>query len=95
MTIARRPICLQCKYLHRVNGEAFTCDAFGDGIPDDIILNVHDHRLPLQGDGGILFEPINKNGSEYAVELFGSVPKIKNGKQTKQKEFVNPIDLPG
>jgi hypothetical protein len=33
-----------------------TCRAFVDGIPGAILLNLHDHRNPYPGDGGIRFE---------------------------------------
>jgi len=55
MTIGSPPICLECKHWHSDNEEAFTCDAFPEGIPDDIILNRQDHHKPYHGDKGIQF----------------------------------------
>lgn len=44
--------CLQCKHLRN----QWTCDAFPDGIPPEILIWRHDHREPYPGDHGIQFE---------------------------------------
>lgn len=38
------------------------CSAFpdGDGIPEAILLGEIDHREPIDGDGGIRYEPIEQ-----------------------------------
>lgn len=46
--------CLWCK--HKWDG-VLRCDAFPDGIPDEIVTGLHDHRKPFGGDGGIRYEP--------------------------------------
>jgi hypothetical protein len=48
--------CDICK--HRREG--WTCQAFPDGIPEQIQNNEHDHRQPYPGDNGIQFEPIEQ-----------------------------------
>jgi hypothetical protein len=46
--------CLSCKHLNR---ETVRCAAFGKNqIPDDIQLNLHDHRYPFPDDNNIRFE---------------------------------------
>lgn len=48
--------CTECKHYR---GE-IECDAFPDGIPEEIITGKHDHREPYSGDDGIRFEPMSK-----------------------------------
>jgi len=60
VTIASVPICAACSRLRLIPvGETdFTvgCDAFPEGIPDDIFLGGFDHRRPFDGDHGIRFD---------------------------------------
>ncbi len=49
------PQCFDCKRLFKREG--MTCEAFPDDIPDEILLNEHDHKTPFPGDNGLLFEP--------------------------------------
>lgn len=59
------PMCVICK--HRTIGVA--CEAFPDGIPQDIYVGSFDHRLPHKGDGGITFEPASKYGPPLVKEV--------------------------
>lgn len=52
------PLCVTCRFWHRANHEAFTCDAYPDGIPEEIIQSEHDHHEPFRGDGGIQYKPL-------------------------------------
>ena len=58
MTIGPMPICLFCKRYREGKdwGDPNTCEAFPEGIPDEIQLGGFDHRKPFKGDGGIMFE---------------------------------------
>lgn len=48
-------MCNDCKHNHR----DFTCDAFPNGIPKEIILR-EEHDTPYPGDNGIRYEPKEK-----------------------------------
>jgi hypothetical protein len=51
------PQCNKCKNKLNIPHKS-SCNAFLDGIPDDIYYNKHDHTKPYPGDNGIRFEPI-------------------------------------
>ena len=58
--IGNAPICLECKHFHRDSKrEGFTCDAFPDGVPEEIIMGEFDHRKPHPDDRGIQFESVS------------------------------------
>jgi len=40
----------------REDTERVTCDAFPDGIPNDIAYGDNPHDKPVEGDGGIRYE---------------------------------------
>ena len=73
MTIGPAPICMGCRRFNTADEEALTCEAFPARIPEAIVLGA-DHRQPFPGDGGLLFDPVNEEASEYARELFDPVP---------------------
>ena len=58
--IGPAPICMKCKHLYdnKPGQWGFRCDAFPDGIPDEIFVTGEiDHTKPQDGDHGIQFEP--------------------------------------
>lgn len=57
MTAGPIPICESCSRLRPgPDGFGFECEAFPDGIPDEIILDGFDHREPFPGDHGVRWE---------------------------------------
>jgi len=46
-----------CAFCQHKHAGAATCEAFPDGIPDDILLMKNDHHEPVEGDHGIQFAP--------------------------------------
>ncbi len=56
------PVCMDCKHYRRSDSGpvAFTCDAFREGIPEEILLHRNPHTEPFPGDHGIRFEPIEE-----------------------------------
>lgn len=63
------PLCLVCTRLHRGEGSP-ACDAFPEGIPDDI-LEGEPHVGPHQGDSGLAFR---KSSMEPSFFLAGADP---------------------
>jgi hypothetical protein len=48
------PVCIYC--IHKHLTARHTCDAFPNGIPDEIWRGENDHSEPYPGDLGIRFE---------------------------------------
>jgi len=51
--------CITCVHL-REGGEKAICDAFPDGIPEEIAVGHFDHAQPYEGDNGIRWEPTSE-----------------------------------
>ena len=48
------PICLECQHFRK--GAPLSCDAYPDGIPNEILYSKVDHHIPYKGDHGIQFK---------------------------------------
>lgn len=66
------PICMSCKHYDR-KADTFRCAAF-ELIPDAIIESTEDHRQPIDGDGGIVFEqdPAQPEPSDELLEILNT-----------------------
>lgn len=51
--------CASCKHFRTGSRTNPTCDAFPDGIPEEILFGRNDHRKPFPGDHGIQYEPLD------------------------------------
>ena len=54
MTTTLPPICLWCVH-HHGQQSITTCDAFPEGIPEEVMSASADHMEPIPGDSGITF----------------------------------------
>ena len=50
------PLCEDCLRFD-MQGDGYSCEAFPDGIPEEIVMGEHDHHEPFEGDGGLKFVP--------------------------------------
>lgn len=60
------PKCFRCVHFHDDN--TYTCDAFPEGIPDDILESEFDHREPHEGDAGVTFREKSGDGVDRGPE---------------------------
>ena len=51
-----RSQCSQCVHFHNEDKTKNACDAFPEGIPEQLLLNEFMHTQHYEGDNGILFE---------------------------------------
>lgn len=58
MEIQAQSQCVACSHLDRQEPEAAACDAFPEGIPQEIYTNHFDHHNPYPGDHGVHFDLI-------------------------------------
>ena len=73
------PMCELCK--RRTPGKDIvgetppTCEAFPAGIPFEIYRGQADHRFPIEGDNGLLFDPKPGVDETDLAMALGRAPK--------------------
>jgi len=74
------PICADCLRLHKaIYGKwGMFCDAFPDGIPDDIIASRVDHRQPVDGDHGLQFLAKSPEAAADAARIIAEARPVIN-----------------
>jgi hypothetical protein len=55
--IGPAPMCMDCERFDDGGRTRLSCEEFPDGIPDEIIDNEKDHRVPVPFDRGRRFKP--------------------------------------
>jgi hypothetical protein len=74
MTDIPAPLCIFCRHLKE---GSIRCEAFPEGIPDDLLFVLHDHREPYPGDRGIRFEL--KPGEEASLGEWLALEQARSG----------------
>lgn len=70
MTTPAIPICESCALLGPGPDGGFACDAFPDGIPEDIYPGGFDHRQPYAGDGGVRWRLSSEDGAQARLRAY-------------------------
>jgi hypothetical protein len=103
MIMGPTPLCLRCARFHDNNKDTFTCDAFPQGVPDEIVLGGFNHNQPFRGDNGMQFIPRVKfavvaGGEEelspFATEVLGRITMgmADRGFVTRMRTLTAEID---
>lgn len=58
--------CVLCQHFIASDREHNRCKAYPDAIPDAILINEKDHRVPRPGDHGIQWAP-RQSGDEHPL----------------------------
>ena len=59
------PQCLVCTHFE----QGYTCAAFPEGIPQDVLLNKQDHRKAIDGDNDVRWAPLEVGDVHPLVKL--------------------------
>lgn len=63
------PLCIYCKRF-QTDAPGVICEAFPNGIPQEIILGNVDHRQPYTGDHGLRFDPVSDKAARRVETLY-------------------------
>ena len=86
------PICFDCRRRIGVEPDVgWTCQAFPDGVPVEILVSKADHHFPFEGDGGLQFEAISASFDEWKES---DHPRSSNGQFGSGGSSAPKHDLP-
>lgn len=59
----------------------WACDAFERGIPTEVLASVKDHRTPIDGDGGLTYEPKKKEAARDVAPRIATDPPVSEAQR--------------
>lgn len=90
MSVGLVPDCFECRHMMGVRPDVgWQCEAFCEGIPVEILCRQVSHRVPFEGDGGIMFDAASPEEqmrpASYETELVDNIPEARVDSDAAEK----------